>query len=299
KQLREQDVPASSEDVRTETCYNLSVNLFKNLTRAGTNLVGKFTQSVRRIVQDVKDEPTSSGQTKEEVIETNERLRAVRQRLDESYDTAKKALVNLMSKYADSKSTRNVFQRYNLLKAMIKEVIRLETQYWTLVDIPKQEKQETVPAFVLRACSIMEKSQKSGDGVKTSAKLAEEEERRRERIDRLENMTTLQIEAENTQMTNDLYRLLKKYSALRNLIRELKSEYMNSKIYPIFPRYTILKDMIKDIMHDPDYMEVCHEHDEAHSEETVNKNYALQTKWGKYLVCGKKNNMKISITLNK
>lgn len=27
---------------------------------AGTNLVGKFTQSVRRIVQDVKDEGTAS-----------------------------------------------------------------------------------------------------------------------------------------------------------------------------------------------------------------------------------------------
>lgn len=36
---------------------------------------------------------------------------------------------------------------------------------------------------------------------------------------------------------------------------------MNSKIFPMFPRYTILKDMIKDIMHDPDYMEVCHEVD--------------------------------------
>jgi len=35
-------------------------------------------------------------------------------------------------------------------------------------------------------------------------------------------MTISQIEAENTQMTNDLYRLLKKYSGLRNLIRELK-----------------------------------------------------------------------------
>ncbi|XP_046991874.1 uncharacterized protein LOC124597117 [Schistocerca americana] len=228
---------------------------------AGTNLVGKFTQSVRRIVQDVKDEGTSSGQTKEEVIETNERLRAVRVRLEDSYDTAKRSLITLMSKYTESKNVRNVFQRYNLLKAMIKEVIRLETQYWTLVDIPKQEKQETVPAFVLRACAIMEKTQKSGEGVKTSAKLAEEEEKRRERIDRLENMTTLQIESENTQMTNDLYRLLKKYSGLRNLIRELKSEYMNSKVYPIFPRYTILKDMIKDIMHDPDYMEVCHEVD--------------------------------------
>ncbi|KAJ0178711.1 hypothetical protein K1T71_005486 [Dendrolimus kikuchii] len=226
-----------------------------------TNLVGKFTQSVRRIVQDVKDEGTSSGQTKEEVIETNERLRAVRVRLDENYDTAKKALVTLMARYSESKAQRNVFTRYALLKAMIKDVIRLETQYWSLVEIPRQEKAETVPAFVLRACAIMEKTQKSGEGVKTSSKLAEEAADRRERIERLNDMTTSQIETENTQMTNDLYRLLKKYTGLRNLIRELKSEYVSSKVYPMFPRYTMLKDMIKDIMHDPDYMEVCHEVD--------------------------------------
>jgi len=40
-----------------------------------------------------------------------------------------------------------------------------------------------------------------------------------------------------------------------------QTEYMSSKMFPMFPRYTILKDMIKDIMHDPDYMEVCHEVD--------------------------------------
>ncbi|XP_037296658.1 uncharacterized protein LOC115445377 [Manduca sexta] len=238
-----------------------SKNFNKGRKQTSTNLVGKFTQSVRRIVQDVKDEGTSSGQTKEEVIETNERLRAVRVRLDENYDTAKKALVTLMTRYSDSKSQRNVFTRYALLKAMIKDVIRLETQYWSLVEIPRQEKAETVPAFVLRACAIMEKTQKSGEGVKTSSKLAEEAADRRERIERLNDMTTSQIETENTQMTNDLYRLLKKYTGLRNLIRELKSEYVSSKVYPMFPRYTMLKDMIKDIMHDPDYMEVCHEVD--------------------------------------
>lgn len=64
-------------------------------------------------------------------------------------------------------------------------MIRLETQYWSLVEIPKQEKAETVPAFVLRACAIMEKTQKSGEGVKTSSKLAEEAADRRERIERL------------------------------------------------------------------------------------------------------------------
>lgn len=70
------------------------------------------------------------------------------------------------------------------------DVIKLETQYWTLVDIPRQEKQETVPAFVLRACSIMEKTHKSGEGVKTSARLAEEAETKRERIERLESEYT-------------------------------------------------------------------------------------------------------------
>lgn len=140
---------------------------------------------------------------------------------------------------------------------MIKEVIKLETQYWTLVEIPKQEKQETVPAFVMRACSIMEKTQKSEN--KTPQKLQEEAAEKKERLERLDPMTTQQIEHENTQMINDLYRLLKKYQGLRNLIRELKSEYGNSKMYPIFPRYTMLKDMIKAILHDPSYMDVRYE----------------------------------------
>lgn len=63
---------------------------------------------------------TTGGMSREELLETNERLRAVRIRLEESYDTAKKALVNLMNKYGDSKSQRNIFNRYPMLKLMIK-----------------------------------------------------------------------------------------------------------------------------------------------------------------------------------
>lgn len=66
----------------------------------------------------------------------------------------------------------------------------------------------------------MEKTQKSE--VKTPQKLAEEAAEKKERLERLDPMTTSQIEHENTQMINDLYRLLKKYQGLRNLIRELK-----------------------------------------------------------------------------
>lgn len=169
------------------------------------------------------------------MIAINERLRCVRIKLDESYKTAKRALIQLHGNYNDSK-TASVLRRYAILKAMIKvnifnarplniiwlhsglnpgcvysvvfyntncgaksalidsclcrtqEVVRLETQYWLLVELPKQEKQEPVPAYVLRACATLEKTQKPGEGVKTSAKLAEEDEKRRERLDRLECM---------------------------------------------------------------------------------------------------------------
>jgi tRNA U54 and U55 pseudouridine synthase Pus10 len=95
-------------------------SFFHESTGGSTNLMGKFTQSVRRIVQDVKDEGTMSGLSREEVIEINERLILFRYRLELSYETAKQALNALMGKYGDSKSQRNIFHRYPLLKIMIK-----------------------------------------------------------------------------------------------------------------------------------------------------------------------------------
>jgi len=50
-----------------------------------------------------------------------------------------------------------------------------------------------------------------------------------------------------------------KFTFYSNPYLNTQEEYGSSKMYPIFPRYTMLKDMIKGIMHDPDYMEVCHE----------------------------------------
>lgn len=111
------NLPLATTTATSMLCQQLTLTLS---FLGSTNLVGKFTQSVRRIVQDVKDEPPASGMTRDEVIETNERLRAVRIRLEESYDTAKKSLVNLMNKYGDSKIHRNIFNRYPLLKIMIK-----------------------------------------------------------------------------------------------------------------------------------------------------------------------------------
>lgn len=44
-------------------------------------------------------------------------------------------------------------------------------------------------------------------------------------------MTTAQIEHENTQLINDLYRLLKKYLGLRHLIRVLKVSERNKYLF--------------------------------------------------------------------
>lgn len=45
----------------------------------------------------------------------------------------------------------------------------------------------------MRACSIMEKTQKSSEGVKTTAKLAEDAGDKRERMDRLEGTRKLKF----------------------------------------------------------------------------------------------------------
>ena len=68
-------------------------------------------------------------------------------------------------------------------------MVRLETQYWTLLDVPKQEKQEPVGVYVLRACVALEKVQ-----VKPSEKSSvENEERTREEKERLEGKTHITL----------------------------------------------------------------------------------------------------------
>ncbi|XP_037084544.1 uncharacterized protein LOC119104912 [Pollicipes pollicipes] len=215
------------------------------------NFVGKLTQSVRRIVKEVKEDPIEGGQSREEVIVLNERLRKVSGLLDSSFCLAKEALLGLHNKYDGAQEGGNVFTRYKQMKLMIKEVIRLETQYWALVEVPRQEKTEPLPAYVLRACSMLERTKAPRDGAGE-----ETDEEQLELIDRLDGLTITQIHQENQKLTTDLYRQLKKYSALRALIKGLSDAYAASKIYPAIPRYMLLTTMIRDVLHSPEYMEL-------------------------------------------
>ncbi|RWS13325.1 uncharacterized protein B4U79_05228, partial [Dinothrombium tinctorium] len=143
--------------------------------------------------------------------------------------------------------------------AMIKSVIKLDTQYWILIEIPKQEKQEAANAYVMRCCSVLEKSTNTRfDGKSPTNKQAEEEQKEKERK-RLDNMSIAEIEEENKQAINDIYRLLKKYNNMRSVVHELKVAYMDAKLYPFLPRYIMLKDMIKSVLRDPIYVELYQE----------------------------------------
>ncbi|XP_076348391.1 uncharacterized protein LOC143246035 [Tachypleus tridentatus] len=230
----------------------------KGAESRSTNFVGKFTTSVRKLVQEVE----CGDHTREGAIQTNERLRNVTSKVSESYCKVKLFLITLHEKYDASKSERNIFRRYGLFKSMIKEVIPLDAQYWRLVTIPKQDKHEQVTTYVLRACAALEKitEARPAEGAKTlSSKHAEDEARDREKKARFDEMSVEAIENENQQLINDLYRLLKKYTSLRNIVHELNLAYRDARLYPIIPRYTMLKEMIKDVLRDPNYMEVCHE----------------------------------------
>ncbi|PRD36651.1 UNVERIFIED_CONTAM: hypothetical protein NCL1_07970 [Trichonephila clavipes] len=82
--------------------------------------------------------------TREGAVQTNERLRLVTGKVSVSYNTVKSALTGLHERYESSKAERNVFRRYALLKGIVKEVIQLDAQYWLLLDVPKQDKQEQI-----------------------------------------------------------------------------------------------------------------------------------------------------------
>ena len=68
---------------------------------------------------------TADGETRDDAIATNHRLRHVRERLETEHETARGALLTLHTQYNHSKTTWNVFTRYNLLKAMIKVRVRV------------------------------------------------------------------------------------------------------------------------------------------------------------------------------
>ena len=68
----------------------------------------------------------------------------------DAYRKVKQALKNMGDEYVTSKETKNIFVRYGHLRRMVKNVVILERQYWSLIDVPKQELKESEADYVTR-----------------------------------------------------------------------------------------------------------------------------------------------------
>eukprot|EP00093_Oithona_nana_P007605 07605.XXX_324658_327576_1 [CDS] Oithona nana genome sequencing. len=143
------------------------------------------------------------------------------------------------------------------MREMIKEAVRIESTWWALVEIPQQNRAENFASYVLRVCNTIDSVRIP---LNSEANSFRESEREKDaRVEKVNEMTSKQVSEDNEKMSDTMYKLLKKYQAIRSIVKILHTNYESSKFYPIFPRYNLLKEMIKDVTHHPDYMEHRHE----------------------------------------
>eukprot|EP00094_Tigriopus_californicus_P004744 TCALIF_04564-PA protein Name:"Protein of unknown function" AED:0.61 eAED:0.61 QI:0/0/0/0.33/1/1/3/0/160 len=76
--------------------------------------------------------------------------------LEETYQISISNLVTLHNNYMRSKEVKNLFNRYTLLRDMIKDAVKLESSWWAVAELPKQNRAESIQDYVLRVCSVLE-----------------------------------------------------------------------------------------------------------------------------------------------
>uniref|UniRef100_A0A0R3S190 NR LBD domain-containing protein n=1 Tax=Elaeophora elaphi TaxID=1147741 RepID=A0A0R3S190_9BILA len=188
-----------------------------------------------------------------------------KQRVNESYRKLKNAFKKLHDDYLHIKG-RNIFTKYMQMQQMICEVIILEKQYWQLINVPTPEPSEAVKDYVTRVMELVNVTQlgqirRSGIatllGVTTIADGASETIM----LATKRSLSSSDLRNECDRMYITLYRLLRKYLKLREMLKELSSSFHFSRFLPIIPRYNLLKSMIKNVIREPTFAEIYHEPD--------------------------------------
>jgi len=210
------------------------------------NSLRRFGQSIKRIVREVEQQE-SVDESRDVLVPRNVLLACAFRHLNKHYLSTINCLVTLQNQYIESKNVKNVFHRYNQLKSMVKTVQKAELSWPSLSLLPSQCRTESVPQYV----------EKSAEAIVRSCQSLEEDMRKAE--ERTIELTSKQVSDSNSHLVNDLHRLIKKYQAIRSIVRILLKDFKQSKVYPIVPRYILLRDMVKDATHHPDYKEYCHE----------------------------------------
>jgi len=210
---------------------------------------------------------TSPGNSsRDNLIMTVFKQHRTRAKILEPYRRLKNALKTMQDEYLLSKDN-NFFMRYARMQAMIHEVIRLEKQYWQLVDIPPQEISESPNAYVLKIMNLLD--EKGGQQpIKTGgiasllgATMLNVAEKTKDQnlYEQIRGKSTEELRKECDRLYSELYKLIRKYLGLRKVVQELTESFQDTRFYPIVPRYPLLKTMIKRVLRAPAFAEICHE----------------------------------------
>uniref|UniRef100_A0A914VH23 Uncharacterized protein n=1 Tax=Plectus sambesii TaxID=2011161 RepID=A0A914VH23_9BILA len=182
---------------------------------------------------------------------TSEALQAVnlhkkaRARLLFSYFAVKTRLKWLQMSYTASKGKKFI-ERYKILRNIVADTVILDDDTVRAIDLPKRAKQESlnvyierVQVYLLNDCSrdTMISYKETRAGKKSAA----------------------EIFAYHRSLQAATYRLIRRYTTLKTMLRTLRISYDSAKKYPIFPRNILLKVMIKRCVNMPELYEICQE----------------------------------------
>ena len=100
--------------------------------------------------------PFSVTESRDTLVERYNRAAYATKFLTETYQICLSTLVTLHNSYLRSKEVKNVLNRYALLRDMIKEAVRTESSWYSMIEIPKQNRAEPVQDYILRVCTVIE-----------------------------------------------------------------------------------------------------------------------------------------------
>ncbi|OZC10586.1 hypothetical protein X798_02335 [Onchocerca flexuosa] len=184
--------------------------------------------------------PIHTSPKRKNLLDIVYKQHCTKQRVNESYRKLKNAFKKLHDDYLHTKG-QNIFSKYIQMQQMICEVTILEKQYWQLINVPEPEPSEGANDYVSRVMEIVNITQLG--------------------VPRRPGLSTNDLQNECDRMFIALYRLLRKYLKLREILKELKSDFHSSRFLPIVPRYSLLKSMIKSVIREPAFVEIYHEPD--------------------------------------
>uniref|UniRef100_A0A914QPU4 Uncharacterized protein n=1 Tax=Panagrolaimus davidi TaxID=227884 RepID=A0A914QPU4_9BILA len=78
-------------------------------------------------------------------------------------------------------------------------------------------------------------------------------------LEKIRAATTDELRKECDRLYIELYKLIRKYLALRQVVLELSQSFHDSRFYPFILRYPLLKSMVKRVLRAPAFSEICHE----------------------------------------